>query len=66
MAPSVWGKLKANVQFLAIFLAIWQPDLMVGSWRLDQVVMAVAALVTIASAVEYLARFGKVVTGTGR
>jgi CDP-diacylglycerol--glycerol-3-phosphate 3-phosphatidyltransferase len=65
VAPSVWGKLKANVQFLAIFLAIWQPDVMVGSWRLDQVVMAIAALVTIASAVEYLARFGKVVTGTG-
>jgi hypothetical protein len=39
---------------------------MVGSWRLDQVVMAVAALVTIASAVEYLMRFGRVVTGPGR
>ena len=58
--PSIWGKLKANVQFLAVFLAIWQPDIMVGSWRLDQVVMAVAAVVTIASGVEYFARFGGV------
>jgi len=60
--PSIWGKLKANVQFLAIFLAIWQPDVMIGSWRLDQVAMAVAAVVTVASAVEYLARFGRIVT----
>jgi CDP-diacylglycerol--glycerol-3-phosphate 3-phosphatidyltransferase len=58
--PSVWGKVKANAQFLAIFLAIWRPDITVGSWRLDQVAMAVAAVVTIASGVEYLARFGGV------
>ena len=58
--PSVWGKLKANVQFLAIFLAIWRPDITAGSWRLDQAVMVVAAVVTIASGVEYLARFGGV------
>jgi CDP-diacylglycerol--glycerol-3-phosphate 3-phosphatidyltransferase len=56
--PSVWGKLKANVQFLAIFLAIWRPAIAAGSWRLDQAVMVVAAAVTIASGVEYLARFG--------
>lgn len=56
--PSVWGKLKANVQFLAIFLAIWRPDVMLGSWYLDQVVMAIAVAVTLASAVGYLARFG--------
>ena len=62
VSPSIWGKLKANVQFLAIFLAIWQPDVMIGSWRLDQVAMAVAAVVTVASAVEYLARFGRVVS----
>ena len=63
--PSVWGKLKANVQFVAILLAIWQPAVMVGSWRLDQVGMAVAALVTLASAVEYLARFGGVLAKRG-
>jgi CDP-diacylglycerol--glycerol-3-phosphate 3-phosphatidyltransferase len=64
--PSIWGKLKANVQFLAVFLAIWQPDITVGSWRLDQVVMAAAAVVTIASGVEYFARFGGVLVHRGR
>ena len=54
--PSIWGKLKANVQFLAIFLAIWRPDVMIGDWYLDQVVMAIAAVITVASAVEYFAR----------
>ena len=33
MAPSIWGKLKANVQFLAILLAIWWPDVEVGGRR---------------------------------
>jgi CDP-diacylglycerol--glycerol-3-phosphate 3-phosphatidyltransferase len=64
--PSIWGKLKANVQFLAIFLAIWRPDVAVGSWRLDQAVMAAAAVVTIASGVEYLARFGGVLVHRDR
>jgi CDP-diacylglycerol--glycerol-3-phosphate 3-phosphatidyltransferase len=64
--PSIWGKLKANVQFLAVFLAIWRPDIMVGSWYLDQVVMAVAAVVTLASAAEYLARFGGVLVARDR
>jgi CDP-diacylglycerol--glycerol-3-phosphate 3-phosphatidyltransferase len=62
VTPSIWGKLKANVQFLAIFLAIWQPSVTIGSWRLDQLAMAAAAVVTIASAAEYIVRFGRVVT----
>ena len=33
MKPSIWGKLKANVQFVAIFLAIWRPDIEIGEWR---------------------------------
>jgi CDP-diacylglycerol--glycerol-3-phosphate 3-phosphatidyltransferase len=63
MRPSIWGKLKANVQFVAIFLAIWRPDIMIGDWYLDQVAMAIAAIVTLASAVEYLSRFGRTLTG---
>ncbi len=63
--PSIWGKLKANVQFIAILLAIWGPDVSLGSWRLDQVVMLVAVLVTIGSAVEYFARFGGVLVRRG-
>ncbi len=59
MRPSIWGKLKANVQFIAIFLAIWRPDVVIGDWYLDQIAMAIAAFVTLASAAEYLARFGR-------
>lgn len=63
MRPSIWGKLKANVQFFAIFLAIWRPDVQVGSWYFDQIAMAVAVIVTVASAVEYIARFSSLLTG---
>ena len=60
VAPSIWGKLKANVQFVAIIIAIWQPALSVGNWTIAQVALGVAAVVTIASGAEYLARFGGV------
>ncbi len=60
MKPSVWGKLKANVQFVAILLAIWRPFRPLGPWYLDQWAMLAAAAVTIASALEYLARFAVV------
>jgi CDP-diacylglycerol---glycerol-3-phosphate 3-phosphatidyltransferase len=66
VTPSIWGKLKANVQFGAIFLAIWRPDVMIGDWYLDQVAMAIAALVTVGSAVEYFARFGGVLSRNAR
>ncbi len=62
VAPSIWGKLKANVQFVAIIIAIWQPAVSVGSWTLAQAALAVAAVVTIGSGVEYLTRFGSVLT----
>ncbi len=61
--PSVWGKLKTNVQFLAIFLAIVRWGDPIGPLYLDQYVMIAAAVVTVASAVEYLARFGGVLAG---
>ncbi|HZD81128.1 MAG TPA: CDP-diacylglycerol--glycerol-3-phosphate 3-phosphatidyltransferase [Actinomycetota bacterium] len=57
MRPSIWGKLKANAQFLAIFLAILRIPPELGPLFLDQWVMLVAAAVTVVSAVEYLARF---------
>jgi CDP-diacylglycerol--glycerol-3-phosphate 3-phosphatidyltransferase len=55
--PSIWGKLKANVQFGAVLLAIWRPAVALGSVRLDQLAMLIAAGVTVGSAAEYLARF---------
>ncbi len=58
--PSIWGKLKANVQFLAIFLAILRGPDRLGPLYLDQYAMLVAAAVTVGSAIEYFARFGGV------
>ena len=55
--PSIWGKLKANVQFVAVFLAIVRPRVTIGPLLLDEWAMAAAAVVTVLSAVEYLARF---------
>lgn len=61
--PSIWGKLKANVQFLAIFLAIVRGPDPFGPLFLDEYAMIAAAVVTVASAVEYLARFGRLIAG---
>ncbi len=60
--PSIWGKLKANVQFLAIFLAILRAGEPIGPLYLDQYVMLAAAVVTLGSGVEYFARFGGMLT----
>ncbi|HEX5951358.1 MAG TPA: CDP-diacylglycerol--glycerol-3-phosphate 3-phosphatidyltransferase [Actinomycetota bacterium] len=57
MKPSIWGKLKANVQFIAITLAIWRLGDPIGDLYLDQWAMLAAAFVTIGSGVEYLMRF---------
>jgi CDP-diacylglycerol---glycerol-3-phosphate 3-phosphatidyltransferase len=56
-APSLWGKLKTNVQFIAIFLAILRLGGPLGPLRLDEWAMLAAAAITVVSAVEYLARF---------
>ena len=55
--PSIWGKLKTNVQFVAIFLAILHLGNPIGPFRLDEWVMIAAAVITVLSAVEYLNRF---------
>jgi phosphatidylglycerophosphate synthase len=57
MRTSIWGKLKANVQFVAIILAILRTGSTIGPLYVDQWAMLAAAAITVASAVEYLARF---------
>ncbi len=52
--PSIWGKLKLNVQVVAIFLAILRYHQKIGGWYLDQWVMMAAVIVTILSAGSYL------------
>jgi cardiolipin synthase (CMP-forming) len=64
--PSLWGKLKANAQFLAVALAIARYPHRIGPLFLDQYVMLVAAAVTIGSALEYLSRFAGAVAGPRR
>jgi CDP-diacylglycerol---glycerol-3-phosphate 3-phosphatidyltransferase len=56
-APSISGKLKTNVQFLAIFLAIVRWGEPLGPLYLDEWAMVAAASITVMSAVGYLARF---------
>jgi CDP-diacylglycerol---glycerol-3-phosphate 3-phosphatidyltransferase len=60
VGPSLLGKAKANVQFLAIFLAIWRPDVLLGGRFVDVWAMWVAAIVTVWSGMDYLGRFAGV------
>jgi CDP-diacylglycerol---glycerol-3-phosphate 3-phosphatidyltransferase len=55
--PSIWGKLKTNVQFVAIFLAIVRWGGQIGPFYLDEWLMIAAAAITVLSAVEYVTRF---------
>jgi len=66
MKPSIWGKAKANVQFLAIFLAIVRYPEEFGPLFLDGYAMIAAAVITIGSAVEYLVRFRGALTAGDR
>lgn len=61
--PSVWGKAKANVQFLAILLAILRPGEEIGPLYLDEYAMIAAAVITVWSGVDYVLRFRGAVTG---
>jgi CDP-diacylglycerol---glycerol-3-phosphate 3-phosphatidyltransferase len=63
MQPSLLGKLKTSVQFLAILLAILRPGDPIGGPYLDEWAMLVAAAITVVSAVDYLARSTASLTG---
>ena len=56
MVPSPLGKLKTTVQFLAIALAILRLGDPVAGFYIDEWMMLAAAAITVASAVDYLAR----------
>lgn len=64
MKPSIWGKTKAAVQFVAIFLAILRTSGKLGVFYPDQYVMLLAGIFTIGSAVDYIARFSGVLSRT--
>jgi CDP-diacylglycerol---glycerol-3-phosphate 3-phosphatidyltransferase len=56
MAPSMLGKLKTSIQFLAIALAIFRPGERILGLFLDEWAMLAAAVITVASAADYLVR----------
>jgi CDP-diacylglycerol---glycerol-3-phosphate 3-phosphatidyltransferase len=56
MAPSMLGKLKTSIQFLAIALAILRPGEPIVGLFLDEWVMLAAAAITVGSAVDYFVR----------
>jgi CDP-diacylglycerol--glycerol-3-phosphate 3-phosphatidyltransferase len=58
--PSLWGKGKANVQYLAVFMAMLRTPDTYGGLYPDEWMMIVAAAVTVLSGVEYMARFAAV------
>jgi CDP-diacylglycerol---glycerol-3-phosphate 3-phosphatidyltransferase len=60
---SLWGKLKTAVQFLAILFAILRLGHHIGGLYADQWLMIAAALLRIASAVDYFARFSGALRG---
>ena len=67
MAPSMLGKLKTSVQFLAIALAIVRPGDPVGGLFIDEWAMLAAAAITVWSAADYLVRAWPALTqGGGR
>jgi CDP-diacylglycerol--glycerol-3-phosphate 3-phosphatidyltransferase len=62
--PSIWGKLKFNVQFVAVLLAILRYHHLIGPLYLDEWAMTVAAVVTVLSAWSYLSRLPELLRGT--
>jgi cardiolipin synthase (CMP-forming) len=56
MAPSMLGKLKTSIQFVAIALAIPRPGDELGGLYLDEWAMLAAAAITVWSAADYLVR----------
>jgi CDP-diacylglycerol---glycerol-3-phosphate 3-phosphatidyltransferase len=55
--PSFLGKAKTNLQFLAIFVAIWHPDVVVWGHLIDVWLMWAAAILTVWSGIDYVGRY---------
>lgn len=51
---SMFGKWKATIQFAAIALAMFRPDVVLAGAYLDQWVLAVTAVITAWSGIDYL------------
>ena len=62
--PSIWGKTKAAVQFVAIGLAIVRLPEPWGPFYLDQWIMLIAVGVTVGSGWDYFKHYGSALRGT--
>jgi len=56
MQPSMLGKVKTSIQFLAIILAILRPGDEIAGLYIDEWAMLAAAAITVYSAADYLVR----------
>jgi CDP-diacylglycerol--glycerol-3-phosphate 3-phosphatidyltransferase len=54
---SLVGKWKATVQFVALFLAMLRPDVVIDGVYLDQWALVVAAIISAWSGIDYILRF---------
>jgi len=61
--PSAPGKLKANVQYVAILLAFLRTSETYGGYHIDEWAMLGAVLVTLLSGVQYFIGFARVLRG---
>lgn len=59
--PSIWGKIKANVQFGAIFFAMMRLAEPWGTLFLDEWLMWLAAIVAVVSGWQYISGFWHIV-----
>ena len=57
LEPSMLGKWKATVQFAALTIVMFRPDVTIGDAFLDQWLLGLAALVTVWSGIDYFVRF---------
>ena len=64
--PSIWGKMKAMVQFIAIGFAMIRFDTELGPFYFDEWLMLLAVGVTLISAWDYFARYGGALRGGAR
>jgi CDP-diacylglycerol---glycerol-3-phosphate 3-phosphatidyltransferase len=60
LEPSRLGKWKATVQFAAVALVMLRPDATLAGAFIDQWLLAIAAIVTVWSGIDYFARFSAV------
>lgn len=63
MDTSMLGKWKATIQFVTIALAMIRPDVHIAGAYLDQWLLAIAAVITVWSGIDYLAKSAPALRG---